>query len=238
MSQIFISHSKKDEDIKSFFSSAFGSTNVKQEVMEYEKIMQGEITDKDIRINIQNSAAVFVLLSENVNDIPHTRDWVVWESAVAATLGKEIWVFEPVSDFGKINVALPYFNHYIPIDVNTDEAYAYVRSIIESYDDSQVLPNAVAGGVAGGFLGMIGDTITSAPQKPPSGAVVIGAAFGSVIGAISGSKSHLRPMGISTRCVNCHRLYNVHVRYEFTFRCPGCNQYLELIQPSNLSGRG
>ena len=86
MSQIFISHSQKDQDLISLFSRAFGGTPVTAYLMEFEKIMQGgAINEKDIRIKIMNSVALFVLLSKNVNDIPHTRDWVVAESAFAAS---------------------------------------------------------------------------------------------------------------------------------------------------------
>ena len=225
MSRIFISHSQKDEDIISLFSKVFGSTHVRSIFMEYEKMVHGhDIKSEDIKKEMQNSAALFIILSKNVKNNAHTRDWILWESGVAASLGKDIWIFELNSDFGKIDVVIPYFTHYIPIDLNLKEVYAYLRSIIESYDDSQILPNALAFG----FLGMIGATIL-APPKQQGDAAVLGGALGGSFGAITGDKSHLRPMGTSTQCIHCKRLYHVHCPFNFKFRCPGCNNYLTLI---------
>jgi hypothetical protein len=82
MSQIFVSHSQKDEAIIALFAKAFGSTNVKHVFMEYEKIMLGrDPMQQEIQKNIQNSAACFVILSKNVSEIKHTRDWIVSESS-------------------------------------------------------------------------------------------------------------------------------------------------------------
>ena len=226
MSQIFISHSQKDGEIVSLFSKAFGATHVRGVFMEYEKITGNkEIKTQDIRNQIKNSSAVFILLSENVNDLPHTRDWIVWESGFAASLGKEIWIFEPTSDLGKIDVVIPGFTHLVPIDIEMEQSYEYLRAIIESYDDSHVLPNAAVYG----FLGAIGATMIASPHERED-AVVAGAALGGFFGMLAGTKQRLRPMGISTQCIHCNRVYHVHVPFEFEFRCPGCNNYLELIQ--------
>ncbi|MGA2122139.1 MAG: hypothetical protein ABSG49_08880 [Methanoregula sp.] len=226
MSHIFVSHSQKDKEIISLFSMAFGSTPVRAVFMEFEKMMDGKIVNpEDIRNQIKNATAVFILLSKNVNDISHTRDWIVWESGLAASLGKEIWVFEPTSDFGKINVVIPGFTHFVPIDVDIKQSLAYLRAIIESYDDSQMLSSAAAFG----FLGAIGGTMLASPRQREDAAVA-GAALGGFFGLIMGTKQNLRPMGISTQCIYCKRVYHVHVPFEYEFRCPGCNNNLRLIQ--------
>jgi hypothetical protein len=227
MSQIFISHSKRDRPLVDLFARAFGSTSVKAVFVEYESLMNGQsVKTQHIQNAIQNSAAVFVLLSANVNDLPHTRDWVNWETGVAAHAGKDIWLFETASDQGKIDVVIPWFSHYIPIDVTIEHAYSYVRNIIESYDDSQVLPNAAALG----FLGAIGMTMLAPPQEQQNAAIA-GGALGAFFGAASASKKHMRPMGTSTQCSKCKRVYHIHVPYGYSFRCPGCNSQLELIKP-------
>ncbi|WP_428369312.1 hypothetical protein [Methanoregula sp.] len=185
MSQIFISHSQKDDAIIALFAKAFGSTHVKHVFMEYEKIMLGrEIMPQEIQMNIKNSMACFVILSENVNTIKHTRDWIVAESSLAYQLGKDIWIFEPNSDLGKIDVIIPFFTHIAPFDI-CDEAYVFIRNIIESYEGSTFL------------------------------------------GAVSGNKKK-RPRGIKTQCFNCHRSFQVYIRYGSVFRCPGCNQHLQI----------
>ena len=227
MSQIFISHSQRDKTLVSLFSKVFGSTPVRHVCMELEKIIQGaNVTPADVEKEIRNSAAMFILLSENVNNTPHTRDWIAWESGVAASSGKDIWVFEPTSDLGRINIVIPHFTHYIPIDTSLEQAYAYIHNIVKSYADSEVLPTAAAFG----FLGAIGGTLLTPPEQRTDAALA-GFLLGSFFGAAIQSGSDLRPMGTSIQCVHCNKPYYVHAPFEFTFRCPGCNTHLQLIKP-------
>ena len=95
MAQIFISHSQKDEEILRLFKDAFVGTNVKAIFESLEKIIKGKIPRDQIGRDIENSRAIFVILSQNVEKIPHTRDWVVCETGFAKN--KDIWVFEPYS---------------------------------------------------------------------------------------------------------------------------------------------
>lgn len=96
MAQIFISHSSKAKNLVSFLSDAFSGTKVKAVYEEFEKIMSGDISEEKIRNDIKESNAVFVLLSEEVEKLKHTRDWVVWEAGIAKENNRDIWVFEPV----------------------------------------------------------------------------------------------------------------------------------------------
>ena len=76
MAQIFISHSKQDKDIIHFFLEAFAGTKVKPHLEELEKELPTGVNAKKIQGDIQDSNAIFVLLSENVENLKHTRDWV------------------------------------------------------------------------------------------------------------------------------------------------------------------
>lgn len=67
----------------------------------------------EIQNDIQLSRAIFVLLGPHVQEIKHTRDWVVWESAIGSPMRKEIWVFEPYEHLGKIDVIIPHVDHYM-----------------------------------------------------------------------------------------------------------------------------
>ncbi len=224
MAQIFFSHSQHDKNLVDLFSRAFADTPVKMRKMEFERIqLKQEIKTEDIQKEINNSVAVFVLISENVCNIPHTRDWVAWETGYAAHAGKDIWIFEPISDFNKIDIVIPYFNHYTPIDVKMDNAYSYLRNIIESYDNSQILQKVLTYG----FFGAIGLAML-APPREQNDAAVTGGALGAFLGAAAADRSKIRPMGISTSCPHCHRIFNAHVPYEYIFRCPGCNYNIEI----------
>lgn len=209
MAQIFVSHSKRDKDLVDFFSNAFAGTKVKAIFEEFETILTGEITPYKVKQDIEYSNAVFVVLSQNVHDIPHTRDWVVWETGVAKN--KDIWVFEPYSQYGSISVVTPYLRHYV-IFCEAEDWLGYIRRIIESYDDSHVLPTLLLTTGIGALLGK-GE----------------GAAVGALTGFAISDKSKVRPAGIVIRCFSCSSSYNVHVPQGTNiFRCPVCNNFLKI----------
>lgn len=212
MAQIFISHSKRDKDLRNFFSNAFAGTKVEAIFEEFEEILTGKITSDKIARDIENSKAIFVILSSNVENIPHTRDWVVWETGMAKN--RDIWVFEPYPQLGRISVVTPYLRHYVVFDLN-DAWLGYIRRIIESYDDSHVLPTLMGTGGIGALLA----------EKDKIG----GAALGTLVGLAISDKSNERPMGIGVECSNCSSSYNIHIPQGLElFRCPVCNTYLKI----------
>lgn len=211
MSQIFVAHSRRDRDFRDFFSNAFAGTKVKAVFEEFEKILVGRITSDIVARDIENSRAVFVILSQNVQDILHTRDWVVWEAGVAASGNKDIWVFEPISQLGRISVVIPYLKHYVVFDTS-DDWLGYIRRIIESYDDSHVLSTVLVTGFTGAALG--------------GG---LGAAVGTLTGIIISDRSRERPTGIEVECCECNSIYSIHIPQGLNiFRRPVCNAYLEV----------
>jgi len=221
VAQIFVSHSSKDKDLVNFFSNAFVSTEVKVKAVyeEFEKILSGQITPFKVIQDIENSNAVFVILSQNVNNILHTRDWVVWETGVAKN--KDIWIFEPYPQVGQISVATPHLRHYVMF-YTTDEWLGYIKTIIESYDDSHIL-HTVLGGAAGAAAGAL------AKKDKAKGAIWggIGGAIATL--AISDDKSKKRPVGLNIICISCHSTYNIHIPIQQnSFRCPVCNANLQI----------
>jgi hypothetical protein len=220
MAQIFMSHSQKDKDIILFFLEAFAGTNVKPHLEELEKEPPAGVTAEIIDRNIQASNAVFVLLSENVENLRQTRDWVSWECGAAKN--KDIWVFEPLESLGKVQVVVPRFNHYVLFERN-DEWRKYHRSIIESYDDSHVIPTLSATTTGGALLN---------EEDRGSGAVA-GFAVG-LVGLLLHSMS--KPSyGIDVRCWKCLSNYKVH-RYG-CFRCAVCNADSFLPQTAGYVSR-
>lgn len=141
MAQIFISHSQRDEQAKNFFYRAFSGTAVLPIWMEYEGAPTKTI-DEEVERKIQASNAVFFLLSDSVESIPFTRDWVLWENGKVTN--KDIWLFEPEESLGQITVLLPRFRHYVRYQ-RTKPWRDYANSIVKACDDSSVLGWAGAG---------------------------------------------------------------------------------------------
>jgi len=219
MAQIFVSHSHKDKDLRSFFSTAFAGTNVKAIFEEFEKILGKDVSAEQISRDIENSRALFVLLSKNVQDIPHTRDWVVWETGVAKN--KDIWIFEPYRTFGKISVVTPFLRHYAIFDSN-DNWLAYIRRIIESYDDAHTLGTVLT---TGGIGAIIGSAIANDERE----GAVLGGILGGLYGLAVSDRTKFRPTGLKTVCASCNSTFAVHIPREMNkIRCPVCNKFLEI----------
>lgn len=206
MAQIFISHSKKDKAIIHLFLEAFAGTKVKPHLEELEKELPTGITAQKIEHDIEVSNAIFVLLSENVENLKHTRDWINWECGTARN--KAIWIFEPSESLGKISVVTPRFNHYV-LFKRTEEWREYLRSIIESYDDSHILPTLSLSTAGGALLN----------EKDRFEGAATGFGIG-LVGLLLKNKS--KPsFGIDVRCWKCHSNYKIH-QYGY-FRCATCN---------------
>lgn len=212
MAQIFISHSARHTKALDFFNRAFATTNVTAKHEEIEAMVTGKRTNQQIRQDIGFSNAVFVILGEHVEKLPHTRDWVGSESGIASGANKDLWVFEAVEDFAKITVVIPQLRHYVLFDY-TDAWLIYLRKIINSYDDSNVLKAMVAGAGMGGAI-----------SESVGGAVV-----GGGIALLMALNAQPRPAGFPINCPICRSVYNVHVGV-LAMRCPVCNTRLQFGQ--------
>lgn len=213
MAQIFISHSAKDTELVAFLNRAFAPTHVRSVLAEFDAISRGRPDAARIMNEIRQSNAVFVVLSRTVEELKHTRDWVAWESGVAATAAlqtnKDVWVIEPVADLEALSIVIPHFRHYIAVDPTLPLWQAYFTQIINSYDDSHFLKAISAGAAAGGVIG--------------EGA---GALWGAGAGFLLASMTPTgRPEGRPIRCPNCSSSYSVHL-IQLRMRCAVCNAQL------------
>jgi hypothetical protein len=86
---------------------------------------------------------MFLLLGPNVENLAHTKVWIGSETGVAQQAQKEIWVFEPLQQ--PCDVPVPFITNYVPY-AQTDQAFQYIRAIVNSYDDSAALEALVRGG--------------------------------------------------------------------------------------------
>jgi len=217
MAIIFVSHSNKDEEIINFFTKIFANSKVQAIYEEFEKILGKEITSEKIQSDINQSNAVFILLSENTQSLPHTRDWILWEAGMASN--KDIWVFIPADINMNLNIITPKLTHLVlyRLDKNWQR---YIFQIVQSYDDSNILPVTV---VTGGIGALIGSAIN---EKEPAGGAILGGASGVVGGLILHEIFKPKaPVGYPVKCPSCSSFYYLHSGEQY-FRCPICNKIL------------
>jgi len=224
MAKIFVSHSQKDEEIKSFFEKVFLGATVQPVFEEIEKIVKGQVTRDDIIQGIISSRAVFVLLSQNAEQVRHTRDWILFECGTSHN--KDVWVFEPYSEYGKISIIVPSLRHYVVFAQN-ESWFKYIRRIVESYDDSQVLATTL---LTSGIGALIGAAVS---KKDRVAGAVAGGFGGAVLGSALADKSYIRPTGLPLECTKCKSIYSIHIPIGVSvIRCPVCNESLSIV-PSN-----
>lgn len=206
MAKIFISHSKQDKGIKSFFLEAFAGTYVKPHLEELEKPVPTGVTAAKIEKDIFQSNALFVLLSANVTQLKHTRDWITWECGRAAN--KHVWVFEPVETVGNVDVVIPKIDHYVVYE-QTEVWREEIRSLIDTVDDSHILPLVATGASTGAIIS----------QKDRGTGAFVGALAGLAAAMLKDAATP--PKGIMISCAQCGSVYKV---YSFgDLRCPVCN---------------
>jgi len=215
VAQVFISHSQRDEGIKNLFLRAFRGSGVNDVYREYENAPPTGVTAELIQQDIERSSAVFVLLSETVESLPFTRDWILFECGVAAAKQKPVWVFEPHSSFGRITITIPRFDHYVRFN-NNDAWRLYLHSLIAPYNDAPM-------------IGRIAVTILGAMAFGVPGAVV------SLIGSLALFEIPERPAGYLTSCPSCRRAFAAHLPNEREpFRCPNCRFNALYLRPEFL----
>ena len=103
--RVFISHSKNDPNLD-FFHKVFSGIRTESKWMELEDITYPPW--ESIRWEINQSDALFVLLSAPLKELSHIRNWVSFEIGLAAnyrkpallpvpqSIGLDIYVFEPI----------------------------------------------------------------------------------------------------------------------------------------------
>lgn len=224
MAQIFVSHSAKNRRTVDFFSNAFASTKVRAVFEEFDAIGEGRRSAAQIQADIAHSNATFTVLGPEAEALRHTRDRIAWENGVSVGDGltpgvanKDVWVFELWSDTARLSIVIPRLRHYVRFDIN-DDWLKYVRTIINSYDNSHVLPAIAAGAGAGALAG-------------PEGAIIGG--LGAFLLAVKATSD--RPSGFPFVCPSCHSSYNLHLPNGF-MRCPVCNCRFQVMQPQLAAG--
>lgn len=129
MYQIFVSHSKYDQDILASFDRVFARTGVISKCMEFEEMSSPEW--QEIQNAVHNSEAVFLLLGQNVTRSIFTQNWIAFEVGLACAYNKRVWVFE--QPFSNIPFPIPYLTDYMIYDLQDISHFNYVRGIIEAY---------------------------------------------------------------------------------------------------------
>lgn len=201
VASIFISHSKRDQETINVFCRAFAQTTIRAVLEEFENYVVPPWTK--IAKDVQESSAVFLLLSPHLNSTRYTQNWVSYEVGLACAMRKPVWVYE--QEGAPVHFPVPYLTDYVIYNPANRVHMDAIKNLLTVYDPSPALGGLILGALIG--------------------AAISGGA-GAGIGAIAGGAAfqHRLP-AITTSCPyqNCGIKFNIYSRLE-SLLCPSCRQ--------------
>jgi len=132
LKQIFVSHSSKDTRLINLITLSFKGRRIVPFFARRE--MAGENPVEKIIKAIDSSMALFLLMTENVVNDTHTRDWVVFEIGVAKAKNVPIfcWMHNKVGENESFPKLLENITDYDTFDYYQDEeCYRVVTSMLD-----------------------------------------------------------------------------------------------------------
>jgi len=143
MSQVFVSHTKRDEKFCDEFDRVCAGVGIKRFQSEFETIPPPPW--KTIKKAIDNSVALFFLVgkelvnSQDSNDPQwrYTQNWIAYEIGLACERGIDVWA---ICDDVLINFPMPYINNYLTVGLKHKTAFNYLKLVLERYQRRKTFP--------------------------------------------------------------------------------------------------
>lgn len=143
INQIFVSHSSQDDRLIDLITLTFKD----REIVPFfaRRIMVGENPVEKIINAIENSMALFLLMTSKVVHYPDTRDWVVFELAVAKVKNIPIfcWMDKEVAETKMFPKLLENITDYDTFDHQDEEYYRMVASMLQKAFELKGTPRKV-----------------------------------------------------------------------------------------------
>ena len=143
MGQVFLTHTKKDEEFCDKFDNICAGVGIRRFRSEFEKISKPSW--RKIKEEMNKSTALFFLIgkelvrSQELNDPDwrFTQNWISYEIGLACQMGIDVWA---VCDDVSINFPIPYLNNYLTISLKHEPVFDYARVILELYNGGFKFP--------------------------------------------------------------------------------------------------
>ena len=210
MTIIFISHSKRDEQLVQNIQTILinvGHTPIIEEFIP--ESMKEPIPNEEIRKNVQQSDAVFLFLTDEIVRTKYTENWVIYEVGLASDRQIPVFVFERKGF--PIHYPIPYITDYMVFDPYSIKDALNIQTLAK---DMGKLP---ADWITAGFGALIGSIFGP-----------LGIAIGAVGGWLLGPKGGPPIPEIRIACPHCRTEYNYWSPNIISFSCPICRQPIKL----------
>jgi hypothetical protein len=126
--QIFLSHSKRDEESLRPIFDVLSKASLRTYQADFEEI--GQNPAETLKQKIENSRLLMVILGPNAAELEHTKMWISWEVGVMTEVGNPIWVIEDINN--QISLPVPYLTDYLLWNGKQKYQKWQFRNILES----------------------------------------------------------------------------------------------------------
>lgn len=200
-SQIFLSHSRHDEELLNAVADVFSKSGLKSYKAGFEQL--GSPPSKTLKKEIENSVAMIVILGENADQRHYTKTWMAWEIGIATEVGIPIWVMEDVNR--SVDMVVPYLTDYWLWDSNDEEQRRELRDVI---DGKYRLSNRI--------LESIGDALREQRNQNRR------------IAGLDPEEKEERGQKIKCPHERCGLKFRLRSMVPSTFDCPACRKEISL----------
>lgn len=145
MTNVFISHSKRDSELVNIIIHALRNIEVNPIVEEFIPDQEKHpIPYEEIRRNIKSCNALFLFLTDKVMMTEHTKNWVIFEDGLALGTEKQVVLFERAGV--PLEYPVPYFTDYMLFDKNSMQDILKIQNISKrlrnyfSIEEKRTLP--------------------------------------------------------------------------------------------------
>lgn len=208
MANIFISHSRRDEDLVTAMAKIL--RNIGHDPIIEEFIPEEEkepVPYEEIRKNVSVSNFVFLFLTDNIVATEYTHNWVAFEVGLTASAQKRLFVFERAGV--PVPYPIPYLTDYMIFDAASTNDLLNIQTLSKKLAE---IPKDVVGAGMGALLGL--------PFGPIG--LILGGLAGGVLGA-SASEEILK-----VQCPHCSVSFNYYSPQYYKFSCPACRKNIHL----------
>lgn len=208
MATIFISHSRRDEDLVTAMAKVLrniGHTPIIEEFIPEEE--KEPVPYEEIRKNVNLSQYVFLFLTDNIVATEYTHNWVAFEVGLSASATKRLFVFERAGV--PVPYPIPYLTDYMIFDADSTNDILDIQALSKKINE---VPKEIVGAGLGALLGL--------PFGPLG--LILGGLGGGLLGA-SATEQILR-----VQCPYCGVSFNYYSPQYIHFSCPACRKGISL----------
>jgi len=204
MATIFISHSRRDEDLVTAMAKVLrniGHTPIIEEFIPEEE--KEPIPYEEIRKNVNLSQYVFLFLTDNIVATEYTHNWVAFEVGLAASTMRRLFVFERAGV--PVPFPIPYLTDYMIFDADSTNDILDIQALSKKIDE---IPTGIVGAGIGALSGL--------PFGPLG--LILGGLGGGLLGASAAEQI------LKVKCPYCGVSFNYYSPQYTQFSCPACRK--------------